>query len=99
MTDWTELKRQGKFAEAEPVMLAETENAAHGYEILTRAGFYEDWGDAAENEKEALEHYARALEGFQIFASWATGSGEGLARMIDVGRVKKKIAVLKEGSS
>ena len=94
MTDWTDLKRQGKFAEAEPLMLAETENEVHGYEILTRANFYEEWGDAAANPEEARAHYAEARAGFQLFASWATSGGEGLARMLDVDRVREKIARL-----
>ena len=92
MTDWTDLKRKGNFAEAEPLMLAETENEVHGYEILTRAAFYEDWGDAAENPEDARERYKQALAGFQLFASWATSGGEGLARMIDVDRVREKLA-------
>jgi hypothetical protein len=89
--------RQGKFVEAEPLMIAETEQeTGYGNEVVARAGFYEDWGDRAENREEAERHYREALRGFQIFASWATSGGEGAARMLDVNRVIEKIAELNE---
>jgi hypothetical protein len=47
MGDWRDLARQGKFAEAESLMLEETaKETGYGYEVLTRAGFYEDWATA-----------------------------------------------------
>src|SRR3712207_3231081 len=96
MKNWRELAREKKFAEAENEMLAETEEqTGYGDEVVTRAAFYEDWGDAEENKSEAREHYEKALGGFRLFASWATSGGEGNARMIDVKRVEKKIEDLK----
>lgn len=93
MSDWRELAKQERFAEAEELMLAETEKeAGYGYEVVDRAGFYEDWGDLAETAEEAKKHYHEALRGFQIFASWATSGGEGTARMMDVNRVLKKLS-------
>lgn len=47
MSEWRDLMRQGNFAEAEEQMLAETEKeTGYGYEVIDRAGFYEDWGDS-----------------------------------------------------
>lgn len=92
MNDWRDLAKQGKFAEAEGLMLAETDiRTGYGDEVVTRAAFYEDWGDRAANAEEAKKHYAAALRGFENFASWATSGGEGTARMLDVNRVLKKI--------
>lgn len=97
MNDWRDLARLGKFAEAEDSMLAETgKETGYGYEVITRAAFYEDWGDRAANREEAKKHYAEALRGFQIFASHATSGGEGTARMLDVKRVQEKIKGLGE---
>jgi hypothetical protein len=96
MNDWRELVKQRKFEEAESLMLEETaQETGYGYEVTTRAAFYEDWGDLAENAQESKKHYAEALRGFQIFASWATSGGEGTARILDVNRVLKKLAELK----
>ena len=95
MTNWRDLVRQGKFAEAEPLMLAETEQETiYGYEVISRAGFYENWGDSFGSKNEAKELYEKSLSGYQLFAFWATSGGEGTARMIDVKRVEKKIAGL-----
>jgi hypothetical protein len=96
MIDWQDLAKQRKSAEAEISMLTETEReTGYGYETLTRAGFYEDWGDSCRNKTEAKEHYEKSLSGYQLFASWSTGSGEGLERMINVERLEKKLARLK----
>jgi hypothetical protein len=96
MDDWRELMRAGRFAEAESLMLAETEKeTGYGDEIVTRAAFYESWGDAVRtNTAEAQKHYREAQHGFAIFASWATSGGEGTARMLDVNRVLKKLSEL-----
>jgi hypothetical protein len=100
MNDWRDLARQRKFAEAEAAMLAETEReTGYGDEVTTRAGFYEDWGDESrnsENKNKAREFYEKALGGFRLFASWAMSGGEGGARMLDVKRVERKIAGLKD---
>ncbi|HEX8247481.1 MAG TPA: hypothetical protein VF599_04795 [Pyrinomonadaceae bacterium] len=100
MDDWRDLARQGKFAEAEAAMLAETEReTGYGDEVTTRAGFYEDRGDTSRGEEDkdkAKGFYEKALGGFRLFASWATSGGEGNARMLDVRRVEKKIADLKD---
>lgn len=95
MSDWRDLVRQGKFAEAEELMLAETaREGEYGYEAVTRAGFYEDWGDHAENIDKAKKFYLKSLTDYERFASWATSGGEGTARMLDVKRLRKKIADL-----
>jgi hypothetical protein len=39
----------------------------------------------------AIRHYEFALRGCQYYASTATGSGEGMARMVDVNRVQAKL--------
>lgn len=99
MDDWRDLARQGKFAEAEAAMLAETERRiGYGDEVTARAEFYEDWGDASRGEDtdKAKEFYEKALGYFRLFASWATSGGEGNARMLDMRRVEKKIADLKD---
>ena len=97
MEDWRDLVRQGKFAEAEEAMLAETGiRTGYGDELITRAGFYEDWGDRALDKTEARKFYEKSLEDFRVFAACATSGGEGNARMIDVRRVEKKIANLND---
>ena len=96
MDDWRDLARRGKFAEAEAAMLAETERrTGYGDEVIARAGFYEDWGDSEKDRDKAKGFYEKALNGFSNFASWATSGSEGNARMLDVRRVEKKIADLK----
>lgn len=97
MNDWRDLARQRKFAKAEAAMLAETaQKTGYGDEVTTRAGFYEDWGDSETDKDKAKEFYEKALGGFRLFASWATSGGEGNARMLDVKRVERKIADLKD---
>ena len=97
MEDWRDLARQGKHAAAESAMLAETDRrTGYGDELITRAAFYEDWGDRAEDQAEARRLFEKSLEGFRIFAACATSGGEGSARMIDVNRVEKKLANLKD---
>ena len=97
MKDWRDLARQGKYTEAESLMLAETEHkTGYGDEVITRAAFYEEWGDRAEDIWERRRSYEKSLGYFQLFASWATSGGEGNARMIDVLRVEKKLANLKD---
>ena len=97
MKDWRDLARQGKYAEAEKLMLAETEHkTGYGDEVITRAAFYEDWGEHAEDEWEKRRAFEKSLGYFQLFASWATSGGEGSARMIDVLRVERKLAGLND---
>ena len=98
MIDWHNLMRQKKFAEAEQLMLDDTAKTVHGYEIISRAGFYENWGDAADTKDERKIYSEKALADYQLFASYATGSGEGLQRMMDVERVQKKITRLDKNS-
>lgn len=69
MSDWRDLAKQGKFAEAEQLMLAETEKrTGYGDEVVTRAAFYEDWGDRAANagESKALCGGASAFSKFRF---------------------------------
>jgi hypothetical protein len=87
------LARQGKFEEAESLMLEETaKETGYGYELIARAAFYEDWGARADSKEKAKEYYEKALDGFWQFAAGATSGGEGTARMIDVKRLQKKLA-------
>ncbi len=76
MMEWQNLVKQGKFAEAEALMLTATEQeTVYGYEVISRAGFYENWGDAVGTKDEAKEHYEKSLSGYHLFASWATSGG------------------------
>ena len=97
MTDWRELVEKGLFAEAEPLMLAETkETETLGPDAETRAQFFEDWGDRLVPDAMALEKYRESHYYWAMFASWSTSGGEGTARMIDVTRVLEKIEALKK---
>lgn len=55
MSDWRELMRQGKFAEAEALMLTETDvnDDRYGDNTVARAEFYEAWGDQTRPPLEA----------------------------------------------
>jgi hypothetical protein len=97
MQDWRDLVRQGRFAEAEP--LVEEEYARgdnYGYYVLSRAYFCETWASQLEigNLPEAIRLYKEADREYSLFASWATSGGEGTARMLDVNRIRKKIEEL-----
>jgi hypothetical protein len=93
MSDWRELMRQRKFAEAESLMLAETDvnEDKYGDNTVARAEFYEAWGDQTRAALEAIDLYNQADFYFSIFASWSTSGGEGTARMRDVDRVRNKV--------
>ena len=84
-----------QFAEAEPLMLADTDNDPYGDHTVARAEFYESWGDATREPLEAIDHYNQADFYFGIFASWSTSGGEGTARMRDVTRVQNKVRNVK----
>ena len=92
MTDWHELVREGRFEEAQPLMLEAT-STPDGYcgETVTRADFYEQWGDSLGQEPIAGRMYWTSHGYWATFASWATSGGEGTARMLDVNRVLKKL--------
>jgi hypothetical protein len=95
MSYWRDLIKAGKFDEALPLMLAETEKPdGYGGETVTRAEFYEAWGDSLRPAAEAEWKYWDSHRYWAIFASWATSGGEGTARMLDVDRVVKKIEAL-----
>jgi hypothetical protein len=98
MEDWRELVKLGRFAEAEPLMLADTEpiEGNYGDNAVARAEFYEAWGDATRDPLEAIDRYNQADFYFGIFASWSTSGGEGTARMQDVNRVRNKVANVKK---
>jgi hypothetical protein len=91
--DWKELAKLRRFAEAEPLMLAETDpiEDKYGDNTVARAEFYEAWGDATAEPVDAIDHYNQADFYFSIFASWSTSGGEGTARMRDVDRVQNKV--------
>ncbi|MBK6749323.1 MAG: hypothetical protein KA956_13500 [Pyrinomonadaceae bacterium] len=96
MADWRELILDGRFAEAEPLMLADTEKRdGYGGETIVRAEFYEDWGNFFRSGPEDEKRYWRSHGYWALYASWSTSGGEGTARMIDVNRVLKKIESLK----
>lgn len=81
----------GRFAEAEPLMLAGTDASdPYGDTTVARAEFYEQWGDAARSRAEAIRAYTESENYFSLFASWSTSGGEGTARMMDVNRVRSK---------
>lgn len=92
---WYLLVAVGRYADAEPLMLAGTATADDfGENTVARAGFYENWGDLAGVTDEARSAYAEAERYLSQFASWATSGGEGTARMADVQRVAKKLEAL-----
>ncbi len=96
MSEWQEKERHGQFAEAEHLMLEETSGPApYGYLLITRATFYERWGDALRPEPEAIVKYRQSHSEWAWFAAGSTSGGEGTARMLDVNRVLKKIDDLK----
>jgi hypothetical protein len=97
MQDWRDLMRQQRFAEAQP--LVEEEYARgndYGYHLLSRAHFYETWASQMEydNLQEAIRLYREADREYSMYASGATSGGEGTARMLDVTRIRKKLADL-----
>ena len=98
---WYLLVTLGRFAEAEPLMLAGTPQTAeadpYGNNTVARAGFYESWGDALGQTQAAAEKYRESQNYWGLFASWSTSGGEGTARMMDVHRVRKKISALNNG--
>lgn len=97
MSDWRELVKLGRFAEAESAMLSETEGTeGRGPDAETRSWFYETWGDSLRPQPSAKEKYREAHYYWAIFASWSTSGGEGTARMMEVNRVLGKIESLEE---
>lgn len=92
---WHLLVALGRFAEAEPLMLAGTPQTAeadpYGDNTVARAGFYEAWGDTLGQTSAAAEKYHESERFWSLFASWSTSGGEGTARMMDVNRVRTKI--------
>jgi hypothetical protein len=99
MDDWREMVKSGRFAEAEPLMLAaagtELGEDPYGDNTVARAEFYEAWGDATPAPLEAIDHYNQADFYFSIYASWSTSGGEGTSRMRDVDRVRNKVINVK----
>ena len=100
MDDWKELAKQGRFAEAEPLMLAslgiERAEDPYGDNTAARGEFYEAWGDTTRDPIEATDRYNQADYYFSIYASWSTSGGEGTARMRDVNRVRHKVQNVKK---
>ncbi len=97
MQDWRDLVRQLRFAEAEPLMEEEyARGDDYGHHLLSRAYFYESWASQMEydNLQEAIRLYKEADREYAMFASGATSGGEGTARMLDVNRIRKKLAEL-----
>jgi hypothetical protein len=97
MQDWRDLMRQGRFAEAEPLVEAEyARGDDYGNFVVNRAYFCETWASQLTivNPREAIRLYREADHEYSMFASWATSGGEGTARMLDVNRIRKKIEEL-----
>ncbi len=93
--NWRELVIQGKYAEAEPLMLAETETRdGYGGETVVRAEFYESWGATLRSGPEAEKRFWQSHGYWADYASWSTSGGEGTARMMDVKRLLKKLEAL-----
>lgn len=88
----------GRYAEAESIVsiVYSDGSTVDGSEVEARGAFYEEWADAVidDDPAEARTAYAQAEEYYAQFASWATAGGEGLARMIDVDRVRDKLHAL-----
>jgi tetratricopeptide (TPR) repeat protein len=62
--------------------------------LLGRAALAERLGDRArllDDDAAARELYAIAESDLAEFASWATSGGEGMARMVDVNRLRQKL--------
>ena len=78
---------EGRYAEAEAMLSIVYPNAAPGAgdEIVARAAFYEDWGDAviADDPPVACTAYAQAEELFATVASWSTDSEDRVTTDID----------------
>lgn len=91
---WKALADQGNYAEAEPLMLAETFRGEGMFPINeVRASFYENWGDRLDGD-EKIEKYKLAEDNWRMYAACSTSGGEGTARMMDVHRVVKKLEAL-----
>lgn len=90
--------RQGRFTEAEALMLADTDASEdrYGDNTVARAEFYEAWGDRTRAPLDAIDRYNQADFYFSIFASWSTSGGEGTARMRDVNRVRNKVITVRK---
>ena len=97
MQNWRDLMRQGRFAEAQPLVEEEyARGDEYGHYLLNRAHFYETWASQMEHDnlQEAIRLYKEADREYAMFASGATSGGEGTARMMDVNRIRKKLAEL-----
>ena len=83
---------EGRYAEAEAMLSIVYPNAAPGAgdEIVARAAFYEDWGDAviADDPPVACTAYAQAEELFATVASWSTEAEQQVTAAVD--RVQAK---------
>lgn len=87
----------GHYGQAEQlldeVMPVEPDPDPGGHHTVSRAAFYEAWGDhrLRRRDPEGADQAYEVAEGlWRRFASWATAGGEGLARMLDVDRVVAK---------
>lgn len=67
--------------------------------LVDAIGIAEAAGHQARSElryRPALSLFRLALLGYQVYASWATSGGEGVARMADVERLQATVAALGE---
>jgi hypothetical protein len=68
---------------ADPVKLVDAIGyASRGAELARKAG----------RRREAIALLRLVLHGYEIYASWASSGSEGLGRMVDVDRVRDRLA-------
>lgn len=85
-----ELVARGEFQKAEKVVQSASEiRDQYGEGVISAAWDFEQEGNAADVREIALWYYGQSRKMYSLFASWSTGSGEGIERMRDVRRVEK----------
>ena len=82
--------REGRADDAVALLRAKDTNA-----LVDAIGQFERAGEHAAmigKKADAITLLQVALDGYTVFASWSTSGGEGMARMLDVDRIKKRLA-------
>jgi hypothetical protein len=96
IAEFQRLQNAGQWTEAEQLMERlefEDLEAAAAPDTDPMGAFYEAWGDAivGTDPDQARSRYQLALEHYRRYASWATAGSEGLARMVSVHNVERKL--------